>query len=33
MSEEVILDIADVNKKFVTRVDASNYAVGAVLEQ
>ena len=33
MSEDVILDIADVNKKFITRVDASDYAVGAVLEQ
>ena len=33
MSEDVILDIADVNKKFIIRVDASDYAVGAVLEQ
>ena len=33
MSEEVILHIADVNKKFVIRVDASDYALGAVLEQ
>ena len=33
MSEDVILDIADVNKKFIIRVDASDYAVGAVFEQ
>ena len=33
MSDDVILDNADVNKKSITRVDASDYAVGAVLEQ
>ena len=33
MSKEVIVDIADVNKKFVIRVDASFYPVGAVIEQ
>ena len=33
MSKEVILHIPDVNKRFVLRVYASDYAVGAVLEQ
>ena len=33
MSKEVILDIPDVKKRFVLRVYASDYAVGAVLEQ
>ena len=33
MQEEVVLDIANPHKAYVIRMDASKYAVGAVLEQ
>ena len=33
MQEEVVLDIANPHKPYVIRMDASKYAVGAVLEQ
>ena len=33
MQEEVVLDIANPKKPYVIRMDASKYAVGAVLEQ
>jgi hypothetical protein len=33
MQQEVVLDIANPYKDYVIRMDASKYAVGAVLEQ